>query len=263
MEDKMKFCRQKILLLLVSAILGILLLPAWKIGEKVNIQTLDGYLYADAELMSVNDGGITIRYTNVQKEPVLLGITFDRLPMELRLRFGYDPEKFAEYQKNVGTYRPPEPAKSAPEKKPNGPKSETVPDASNPQQTATSLSGAEEELVEAVIPVEWYYRVPSYTVWNYPAPPPPRPPHRPGPHRPGPHRPGPHRPGPNKPGPNKPGPNKPPVPKPVPPKRPVQNRPAGTNPAPSRPQINRPQVNKPAPHRPVSRPQFPAGRPGR
>ena len=84
-------------------------LAAWQAGEVLDVQTLDGRLYRQAKLMSADDGGISILCADPKGgDPILRGITFDRLPQELRTRFGYDAEKFAAYQKKVGTYRPPE-----------------------------------------------------------------------------------------------------------------------------------------------------------
>ena len=100
----MKFSKAKAFLFVLLAWYAAMLLPAWTIGETVNVQTLDGYFFPNAELMSVDAGCITICCTNQRNEPGLRGITFDRLPMELRLRYGYDPEKFAAYQKKVGTH---------------------------------------------------------------------------------------------------------------------------------------------------------------
>ena len=182
----MKFSKEKAFLTVFLVWCAAILLPAWTIGETVNIQTLDGYFFPNAELMSVDAGGITICCTNQQNEPVLRGITFDRLPMEIRLRYGYDPEKFAAYQKKVGTYRPPaEPAQSRTQQtapaKPQDYNNDDVEDAN---------------LSLTIAPIDWYYHRTKYYVPRYPA----RPPHKPGPHKPGPHKPGPIKPGPVKPG---------------------------------------------------------------
>ena len=95
--------------LCAALLLWTLVLTAWKEGEVLDVQTLDGHLYRQAKLMSADDGGISILCADPKGgDPVLRGITFDRLPQELRVRFGYDAEKFAAYQQKVGTYRPPE-----------------------------------------------------------------------------------------------------------------------------------------------------------
>jgi hypothetical protein len=190
----MRFCKKKLCLAVLSAGLAVLPLFAWELGETLNVQTLDGYFYPRAELMSVNDGGITICYVNLQNEPVLKGISFDRLPVELRIKFGYDPEKFAAYQKRAGTYTPP--------KQKNKQPATDSQDKDTPAQTATADQSSQPEKTQDEQPnltvTSWdsyYYSAPRYVFRRYPVI---RPPHRPGPAiRPRPPRPNvPHRPGP-------------------------------------------------------------------
>lgn len=180
----MKYGSKKFLLILTVLAGTVAPLAAWEIGETIHVQTLDGYFFPNAELMSVNDGGITICYNNLKKEPVLTGITFDRLPLELRLRYGYDPEKFAVYQKNVGTYRPPEPEKE--------PGVKNIPAPAAPRKKAAAPKDGDEDLPSLTIaPWDWYYSRPKILIRRYPV----RPGHRPHPPvrpvRPG--RPGPRR----------------------------------------------------------------------
>lgn len=132
--------------------IGTVSLSAWELGEKLDVQTLDGYLFRGAELMSVHDGGISICYTNMRGEPVLRGITFDRLPIELRLRYGYDPEKFAAYRKVVGSYTPPEPP--AP-KQPVGPAQPAPSPAKAKPKQNDDAPGINASLT--VAPWDWYY----------------------------------------------------------------------------------------------------------
>ena len=166
----MKFCTKKAWITLGILWGAVLLLPAWELGEKINIQTLDGYYFPNAELMSVNAGGITICYNNFKNEPVVRGITFDRLPVELRVRYGYDPEEFAAYQKGVGTYAPPAQPKPAPT---------AAPEVSVQKKTSNSNTEKEESRPNlTVVPWDWYYySPPTYIISNIPG----RPGHRPRP----------------------------------------------------------------------------------
>ncbi len=137
---------------LASAFLFPVFLAAAGIGEKTDIQTLDGYLFENATVTSINDGGISISCKNVNGEEVLKGISFDRLPMETRLRFGYDPEKFRAYQKKAGTFRPPAPPPPEPEvvkpvKRPNVLKDDV------PRSFSFKRYGY------------WYYNLPRRKLW--------------------------------------------------------------------------------------------------
>ena len=174
----MRFCEGKAFLIVLLAWCFAMPLSAWKLGETINVQTLDGHFFPNAELMSVDAGGITICYMNQQKEPVLRGITFDRLPMELRLRYGYDPEKFATYQKGVGTYRPP----AVPE---SPQKTQSSPVQKGQSQTNRSDEDNDDTPSLTIAPWNWYYSRPKYIVPRFPV----KPPVKPGPHRPGPPKP--------------------------------------------------------------------------
>ncbi len=248
----MRFCRKKMLLTMFMVCVFALQLSAWKLGETVNVQTLDGHFFPNAELMSVDDGGITICYKNRQNEPVLKGITFDKLTVELRVRYNYDPEKFAAYQKGVGTYRPADDTSAQAKTKGSAPKTEQAETDQDDKTAKTDNEDKDEEEEDdtpslTVAPWDWYYSRTKYVYTNYPG----RPPHRPPPPKPGPNRPGPHNPKPHKPAP-KPGPHKPT------PNKPVINKPAVSKPAAGKPVANRP-VYKPAqgsmkPAGPASRP---------
>lgn len=150
----MRICKGKAFLIVLLAWCFAMPLSAWKLGETINVQTLDGHFFSNAELMSVDAGGITICYMNQQKEPVLRGITFDRLPMELRLRYGYDPEKFAAYQKGVGTYRPPA-APASP------PKTQSTPDQKSQSQSNRSDEDNDTPPSLTIAPWNWYYSRPK------------------------------------------------------------------------------------------------------
>ena len=168
----------------------------WQIGETLDVQTLDGHLYKQARLMSVNDGGINILCADPKGgDGVLRGISFDRLPQELRTRFGYDPAKFAAYQKSVGTYRSPEEKKPAPRTAPEEKKAEkkTEPPAA-PKKEPDDVSNqtlAPLQIDTADYYSSWYYSGRRFWFgpndWRPINPRPrPRPPH-PGPRpRPGP-----------------------------------------------------------------------------
>ena len=114
-----------------------IVLTAWRQGEILDVQTLDGHLFRKAQLMSVDDGGISILCSDDPKSggAVLRGIGFDRLPQELRVRFGYDAEKFAAYRKKVGTYQPPAPQPPAPARQ------ETSAAPAAPAENQTDMSG--------------------------------------------------------------------------------------------------------------------------
>ena len=184
----MRFCRKEALLIVLVLLPFALSLQAWKLGEIINVQTLDGYYYPNAELMSVNDGGLTICYQNQHDETVLKGITFDKLPMEMRLRYNYDPEKFAIYQKGVGTYRPP--AEPAPPKQDAKPV-KTVEKAE--KKANKTIEETDDTPNLTVAPWDWYYPRPKYIVRHKPHKPhkpdmkpfpKPKPIPRPGPGRP-------------------------------------------------------------------------------
>lgn len=146
--------------LCAAILLWALVLAAWKEGEVLDVQTLDGHFYRQAKLMSVNDGGISVLCADPKGgDPILRGITFDRLPKELRDRFGYDPEKFAVYQKKVGTYRPPEE-----KKKTSSPAAQPV----QPVQPAAKPSDDRSGQVLGPSVFDSGY-VSSYSYWDRPA----------------------------------------------------------------------------------------------
>ena len=62
-------------------------------AETMNIQTLNGQVFEDAQIERVNPNGIDIGYVNEKGHYVLKGILFKDLSEELQKKFGYDPEK--------------------------------------------------------------------------------------------------------------------------------------------------------------------------
>ena len=73
-------------------------------AETMNIQTLNGQVFEDAQIERVNPNGIDIGYVNEKGHYVLKGILFKNLSEELQKKFGYDPEKSRKFESEVRKY---------------------------------------------------------------------------------------------------------------------------------------------------------------
>ena len=73
-------------------------------AETMNIQTLNGQVFEDAQIERVNPNGIDIGYVNEKGHYVLKGILFKDLSEELQKKFGYDPEKSRKFESEVRKY---------------------------------------------------------------------------------------------------------------------------------------------------------------
>jgi hypothetical protein len=71
---------------------------SWKQGDDLGtITTTDGNVYLGAKLREVAPDGITIVDSDGGAK-----IAFEKLPPELQLKFGYDPQKAQEYSQDQG-----------------------------------------------------------------------------------------------------------------------------------------------------------------
>ena len=86
----------------ISLLLLSLTLPL--AAETMNIQTLNGQVFEDAQIERVNPNGIDIGYVNEKGHYVLKGILFKDLSEELQKKFGYDPEKSRKFESEVRKY---------------------------------------------------------------------------------------------------------------------------------------------------------------
>lgn len=73
-------------------------------AETMNIQTLNGQVFEDAQIERVNPNGIDIGYVNEKGHYVLKGILFKDLSEELQKKIGYDPEKSRKFESEVRKY---------------------------------------------------------------------------------------------------------------------------------------------------------------
>ena len=70
-------------------------------NQVLDIRTLDGTVYEDAEVLRIGPDGIDIGYVKPDGSYAMKGLRFLNLPVDLQKRFGYDPAKAAEFEAKV------------------------------------------------------------------------------------------------------------------------------------------------------------------